>query len=93
MDDDLDGFYKVMDEIKANDNMKRHASPTRRLIAQKNSTWEHKKLLRSEKNPYQYELEYTTEPGKSYIVAPEGGQLNYNLARKNPVGFYDQVLG
>lgn len=82
-----------MDEIKANDNFKRHESPTRRLIAQKNSTWDHKKLLRKERNHREYELEYTTEPGKSYIVKPEGGPLRYELARRDPVGFYDQVLG
>ena len=83
-----------MNEMRANDNHKRHVSPTRRLINQKNSTWEHKQLLMSQTRAYPrgYDLHYTTEPGKSYIVQPDGGPLDYNLARKNPIGFYDQVL-
>jgi len=31
--DNVEGFYRIMDELKANDNFKRHVSPTRRLIA------------------------------------------------------------
>lgn len=41
-DNNLEGFYQVMGEFAANDNLRRHASPTMRLIQQKNSTWEHK---------------------------------------------------
>lgn len=83
-----------MMEYKQSDNLKRHASPTRRLIQQKNSTWEHKELLRRASSPNKsiYDLCYTTEPGKSYVIEPEGGQLDYNLARTNPESFYDQVL-
>lgn len=40
-----DDFYKLMGEFYSGD-MKRHASPTKRLIAQKNSTWEHKELMK-----------------------------------------------
>jgi uncharacterized small protein (DUF1192 family) len=32
LDDNIQSFYAVMDEIKRNDRNKRHASPTRRLI-------------------------------------------------------------
>lgn len=96
-DDDIEAFYTVMNEMRANDNHKRHKSPTRRLIDQKNSTWEHKQLLLDQSRTSRfaapkYDLHYTTEPGKSYIVQPDGGPLDYNLARKNPIGFYDKVL-
>lgn len=76
--------------------IKRHASPTKRLIAQKNSTWEHKTVFArnriSSPRKDAYQLQYTTQPGKSYVIAPEGGELNYDLARKNPEHFYDVVV-
>jgi hypothetical protein len=46
-DEDMLAFKAVMNDMRANDNHKRHVSPTRRLINQKNSTWEHKQLLLS----------------------------------------------
>jgi hypothetical protein len=39
-----------------------------------------------------YSLTYTTSPKKSYVVEPHGGELNYKLAEKNPLKFYDQVF-
>jgi hypothetical protein len=92
--EDLDDFQKVMTEFRDSDYLRKHASPTRRLIQQKNSTWEHKELLKrnSVSNRDVYDLVYTTEPGKSFVIEPEGGQLNYDLAHKNPESFYDQVL-
>lgn len=36
-----------------------------------------------------YSLTYCTSPGKSYVIEPQGGELNYNLAQKNPLKFYD----
>ena len=72
--------------------MERHKSPTMRLIAHKNSTGEHKEALRAECPTHnKYHLEYTTEPGKSYIIEPEGGTLSYSLARQDPASFIDQV--
>ena len=38
-----------------------------------------------------YALQYTG-PEKSYIVEPHGGEINYKLADKNPLKFYDKVL-
>ena len=63
-----------------------------RLIKQKNSTWEHKKLLGRNRFDPKYDLCYTTEPGKSYVIEPEGGELDYSQAQKDPIGFYDQVM-
>lgn len=39
----------------------------------------------------EYSLTYTTGPAKSYVIEPHGGELNYKLAEKNPLKFYDQV--
>lgn len=39
-----------------------------------------------------YKLHYTSSPDKSYVIEPKGGELNYNLAYKNPLKFYDQVM-
>jgi len=38
-----------------------------------------------------YSLMYHS-PEKGYIMEPHGGQLNYKLAEKNPLKFYDQVF-
>ena len=40
-----DEFYKAMADFYDPNVMKKHESPTSRLIAQKNSKWEHKKIL------------------------------------------------
>lgn len=39
-----------------------------------------------------YAFVYTPGPGKSYVIEPHGGELNYNLAKKDPLKFYDQVF-
>lgn len=39
-----------------------------------------------------YSLTYCSSPGKSYIIEPHGGALNYDIAEKNPLKFYDQVF-
>lgn len=39
-----------------------------------------------------YAFEYTPGPGKSYVIEPHGGSINYNIARKDPIKFYDQVF-
>lgn len=39
-----------------------------------------------------YDLHYTTAPGKSYVVEPMGGSLPYDLAYKNPNKFYKVVM-
>lgn len=86
----MDEFYKVMGEFYSGD-MKRHKSPTKRLIAQKNSTAQHKTVMRG-MHTQNYSLHYTSSPGKSYIIEPKGGELDYDLARKNPLEFYNSVI-
>lgn len=87
----MDDFYKVMGESYNSPEMKRHQSPTKRLIAQKNSTSNHKKLMKGLKSQ-DYSLHYTSSPGKSYVIEPKGGELDYDLARRDPATFYDQVI-
>jgi len=48
--------------------LKKHKSPTKRLIEQKNSTWEHKELFQNKISNDIYQLTYTTRPGKSYVI-------------------------
>lgn len=40
----------------------------------------------------EYALHYTTEPGKSYVIEPKEGEINYDLAYKNPRAFYNEVM-
>ncbi len=39
-----------------------------------------------------YNIKYCSQPGKTYIIEPHGGELNYEIAEKNPLKFYDQVF-
>ena len=72
---------------------RRHTSPTKRLISLKNSTVEHKKLLKDTVHLSQnYALTYCSSPGRSYIIEPHGGELNYKLAEKNLNKFFDHVF-
>ena len=49
----------------------------------------HKKVMKDNIQRGDYSIVYTTGPNKSYIVEPHGGELNYKLAQKNPLQFYD----
>lgn len=70
-----------------------HESPTRRLIDHKNTAVDHKQTLRdSIEIKSDYALTYTTSPGKSYVIEPHGGSLNYDLVKKDPAKFYDKFL-
>ena len=88
-----DDFYKVFNEFygKGPDDEK-HASPTKRLISLKNSTSDHKKVMAGNIQRQEYSLTYCSSPGKSYVIEPHGGELNYKLAERNPLKFYEQVL-
>jgi hypothetical protein len=58
----------------------------------KDSTWEHKKVMAENINRGEYSLTYCSSPGKSYIIEPHNGELDYDLAKRNPNKFYDQVF-
>ena len=69
--------------------MRKHESPTKRLIAHKNSAHEHKEIFSHHSNRHSgYKLHYTASPEKSYVIEPKGGELDYELAYRNPVKFY-----
>lgn len=89
---DTEGFYKVMDDYYHNNLEEKHSSPTKRLISHKNSTADHKKAMHGNINRGEYSLTYCTAPGKSYVIEPQGGQIDYDLHKKNPDQFYNQVF-
>lgn len=86
---DPNGFYEVMDEYYGTGSPEKHESPTKRLISQKNQTFDHKKVMKDNIQKAEYSLTYCPSPGKSYVIEPHGGQLNYDIAEKNPLKFYD----
>lgn len=89
---DTDCFYEVMDQYYGKGPLdEKHASPTKRLIKYKNTTVENKKVLCQTVSTGDYSINYTTAPGRSYIIEPQS-ELNYKLANKNPEKFYHQVF-
>ncbi len=96
---DDDGFYWVINDyirqfcgsrtgVQA---PRKHASPTKRLISHKNTTFAHKQVMHEnlrQSTTGGYKLTYSTSPGKSYVVEPHGGELNYALVDRNPEKFY-----
>lgn len=83
-------FYVVMQEMygKGPDDNK-YESPNNRLIQLKNSTTTHKTKIKGGMQREDYSLVYCSSPGKSYVMEPVGGELNYKMAEKNPLKFYD----
>lgn len=69
--------------------MEKHSSPTRRLISHKNTTFDHKKVMHNNIDRQDYSLTYVPSPGKSYIIEPHGGEINYGMHKKNPEKFYN----
>ena len=39
-----------------------------------------------------YTLTYVASPDKTYVIEPKGGEIDYELAHKNPLKFYDNVM-
>lgn len=88
-----EGFYDIMSEFyNRGPDDEKHSSPTKRLISLKNSTSDHKKVMKDNFQRGDYSLTYCSSPGKSYIIEPHGGELNYKMAEKNPLKFYEQVF-
>ena len=70
-----DKFY---DRRQAKFNDPAETSPTKRLVQIKNATFKHhaishQKGIRDDS----YQIQYTTGPGKSIVVKPEEGEINY----------------
>lgn len=88
----MGSFYAVMGEFYKSD-FKRHASPTRRLMNMKESTWKHKQHMSDNMiRNSNYKLTYCISPDKAYMVEPHGGEINYDLADTNLGKFYDKVM-
>ena len=74
-------------------NQSRHESPTRRLMQMKEATVKHKDAMRTNDHRTQaYGLTYCTSPDKAYVIEPKGGEIDYRLAYKKPLAFYDKVM-
>ena len=63
VEDVLDGFYLA-------GSQKKHISPTKRLINQKNSTVVHKQKILNTMSRGRYSQIYNVSPGKSYVIEP-----------------------
>lgn len=73
--------------------MKKHPSPTKRLMQQKDAAFKHKEFLsRKMKSTQDYQLCYVASPTKTYVIEPKGGEINYDLAHKDPLKFYNKVM-
>lgn len=93
---EMDQFYKVMGEFYGN-NMKKHESPTRRLMQQQKAAWDTKSVLyqkvkSGELSMQDYSLTYVVDPKKTYVIQPKEGEINYDMAQKSPLKFYDKVM-
>ena len=68
-----DGFYYALREYYQ-EGGETHASPTRRLIQQKNAQFEHKQTFKDQNvETADYKFVYTPGPEKSYVIEPHGG--------------------
>lgn len=70
----------------------KHDSPTKRLISMKNTAFEHKKVISNNVQKGEYSITYITSPGKSAVIEPHDGEINYKLVDKNPSKFYNDVF-
>ena len=64
----------------------------KRLISQKNTTFEHKAVLQSNVQDSGNYKQFYSSPGKSYIIEPHKGEINYKLAKKDLNKFYEKVF-
>lgn len=82
----------VMEAVYRPEPMRKHKSPTKHLIKQMNSLSEHKKRISRGLHRGEYSQIYSISPGKTVVIEPQGGELPYELADKNPAKFYKAVL-
>ena len=86
-----DNFYEVMEEVVSKPG--KHESPTRRLMNMKDSTVQHKTHLQATlRRTGDYSLTYCPSPDRAYVIEPHAGEIDYDMAYKNPLKFIDQVL-
>ena len=88
----LDEFRDLMDWVYG-PKPKKHASPTKRLMQQKEAAWKHKAFL--SKNLHKgdkYSLTYVCDPKKTFVIQPKEGEIDYDMAEAQPVEFYKKVM-
>lgn len=62
-------------------------------MQQKDAAVSHKTFLsKNLQKGDSYSLTYVTDPKKTYVIQPKEGEINYDLAKKNPLKFYDKVM-
>ena len=90
----VDAFYNEMNKFY--EKPPKHESPTRRLRQQINCAFEQKALLSQQPefrgDKQNYGICYVVGVSKTYVVQPEKGELPYEIAEKNPVKFYNEVM-
>jgi hypothetical protein len=91
VDGESDNFYEIMEQVVSKPS--KHESPTRRLRDMKDSAVEKKQHLQGTlRRTQDYQLTYCPSPDRAYVIEPKGGEIDYDMAYKNPLKFIDQVL-
>ena len=89
-----DNLHEICDDwLRPGPADRKHKSPTKRLIQQKESTVITKQLLKDNNlDRGKYSITYCSSPGKGYNIEPHGGEIDYSMAKRNIALFYDNVL-
>ena len=88
----MDEFRDMMDWVYG-PKPKKHISPTKRLMQQKEAAWKHKEFLCNNLDKGdKYSLTYVCDPKKTFVIQPREGEINYDMAAKKPVQFYKTVM-
>ena len=89
----LNDVVDVMKFIYGGERPAKHKSPTKRLMQQKEAAWTHKTHLKNNlASTDAYSLTYVCDPKKTYVIQPKEGEINYEMADKKPLKFYDTVM-
>ena len=68
----MEKFYEIMGGFYEC-NLRKHASPTKRLMQQKEAAWKHKEFLAKKMgkpDAATYSLTYVASPEKTYVIQP-----------------------
>jgi hypothetical protein len=88
--EDPNAFYVACADYYK-DGADKHDSPTKRLISQKNTTVDHKKVFKQNIERTSNSHFYSS-PGKSFVIEPKKGEIDYKLAKKDLNKFYEKVF-
>lgn len=86
-------FYSILYEYDfKGEGVDKHESPTKRLIQQKNVITSHKRRLSGAVDTSKYAIRVNTGLEKSYVIEPQLGEANYQLAEEDPLKFFDELF-